>query len=430
MKIGWITIFYLLASPVFGQLTISNIGSLPEPVSNNAVIEGWIDQTPYLYSFAGIDTTKSSSGIHLKCFRVNLSTGVPEVIAPLPDTLGKIACGVSRLRNVIYITGGYHVYSNGNEKSSNKVHRYDVEQNLFLTDASSIPVATDDHVQAVWRDSLIFLITGWSDVTNIPNVQIYNPAKDTWSSGTSVPNNNAYKSFGASGTIIVDTIFYFGGASSATGFKIQSWLRKGIINRDNPNEISWSFSSPDPSITSYRAAPIVLKNQAYWVGGSATTYNYNGIAYDGTGGVNPHNFQYTWNGNVWEKDSNAQLPMDLRGIAKINDSLAYLAGGMSNNQEVTASVLKLKWGKQNTSVAVLPQSSISVYPNPCKNYINVDIVRASNKPLTITVYNIYGQALKAPITSSIVDMHHLPAGMYQIKIKSENMYFSKLILKN
>ena len=118
------------------------------------------------------------------------------------------------------------------------MHRYDIISNTYLADGKNIPVATDDHVQAVWRDSLIYLITGWSNTGNIPDVQIYNPSLDAWEVGTAIPNNHFYKSFGASGTISGDTIYYFGGASSGS-FGPQNQLRKGVINPQEPIQIDW-----------------------------------------------------------------------------------------------------------------------------------------------------------------------------------------------
>ena len=114
-----------------------------------------------------------------------------------PDTLGKVAAGASRVGNIIYIFGGYHVLANGDEISSNKVHRFDVSQNQFISDGAPIPIPIDDHVQAVWKDSLIFVVTGWSNSQNVANVQIYNPSTDTWLAGTSVPNTSHDKVFGA-----------------------------------------------------------------------------------------------------------------------------------------------------------------------------------------------------------------------------------------
>jgi|GEM_PF-5619179 len=38
-------------------------------------------------------------------------------------------------------------------------------------------------------------------------------------------------------------------------------------------------------VNGYRMAATSVENEAYWLGGSNNTYNYNGIAYDGSGGV-------------------------------------------------------------------------------------------------------------------------------------------------
>ena len=102
--------------------------------------------------------------------------------------------------------------------------------NRFLADGAPIPVPIDDHVQAVWRDSLIYVVTGWSDTRNVPNVQIYNPTEDKWIEGTSVPTGVQFESFGTSGTILGDTIFYYGGASFGFRFPVQNTLRKGVID--------------------------------------------------------------------------------------------------------------------------------------------------------------------------------------------------------
>lgn len=336
----------LCLTAVSQQWNLSEAGTLPDAVSNNAVCEGFVGNTPYVYSFAGVDRTRLYSGIHLKSFRFNTVSGKSERIPDLPDTLGKVAAGASRVKDKIYIIGGYHVFSNGSELSSNKVHRYDPQTNTYLADGSPIPVAIDDHVQAVWRDSLIYVITGWSDKANVPNVQIYNPAKDSWIAGTSTPDNHQYKSFGASGIIKGDTIYYFGGASMGKQFPIQNQLRIGIINPKNPAKIKWSVEVPDEQITGYRMASTLTDGQVQWFGGSPITYNYNGIAYNKSGGVSPSNRILTLDDSQSPRLTSMVfpgLPMDLRGIASINSTVKYLAGGMLSNQEVTNKVFRLEW---------------------------------------------------------------------------------------
>jgi hypothetical protein len=408
------------------QPVVTAIGSFPEPVSNNAVCAGLIEKTPYLFSFSGIDSTKTYSGIHLKCFKFNLATGKANRIPDLPDTLGKIACGVSTIKNVAYIAGGYHVFADGSEKSSNKMHRYDMVNDVFLTDGLTIPVATDDHVQVVWRDSLIFLVSGWSDNSNIPNVQIYNPSENQWSVGTSVPNNNAYKSFGASGMIIGDTIYYFGGATSAAGFKIQSWLRKGVINAQDPTNITWSFSSPDPSVVNYRGAAAVIQKRPHWVGGSSKTYNYNGIAYDGSGGVEPSNMEYIWTGTEWELKVTDNVPMDLRGIAKLNDSIAYVAGGMSSQQQVSSAVYKIYWGDKNASTRARMNPKLQAYPNPFNDYIQIDSELELDQ---IHLLNSIGAAVSIVMDELYrIETISLPKGIYTVVCRFDStLVYQKMV---
>ena len=108
---SYIRVLLVLTFPTysFGQLTVEQFAKLPEAVSNNAVCEGFIDDSAYLFSFGGIDTTKIYSGIHNRSYKINLASGASERISDLPDDRGKIASGVSRIDNMIYIMGGYYV---------------------------------------------------------------------------------------------------------------------------------------------------------------------------------------------------------------------------------------------------------------------------------------------------------------------------------
>ena len=429
-KIFFSSLLYI-SSIVTAQVTITEIGELPKRTSNNVVCEGFIGGAPYLYSFGGIDSTKLFSGIHLESFRYNVNTEQVMTLPQLPDTLGKIAMGISRIDDIIYITGGYHVYADGSEKSSDKVHRFDVTTNSFLSDGNPIPVATDDHVQAVWRDSLIYLITGWSDVGNIPDVQIYNPTEDSWLVGTDVPNSS-YRSFGASGAIVGDTIYYFGGAYSSTGFNIQNKLRKGVINPNNPTEISWSISTPDAGINGYRMAATTNGNQVHWVGGSNKTYNYNGIAYDGSGGIEPNNrdlfISMSDDESFNENLNSADIPMDLRSIAKVSDTVQYIVGGMLSGQEVTNKIYKIEWASNNLSISNKENPApFSIIQNNYSPYIQL----YSAYSLKLHIYNVSGQKV-ADIHSDpgiqILSLSHLPSGIYFVGEKEGTTHYQKLIL--
>ena len=89
-----------------------------------------------------------------------------------------------------------------------------------------------------------------------------------------------------------------------------------------------------------------VNNKPHWIGGSTTTYNYNPVAYNGSGGVNPSNRDLYIINSKWQQDFSNKLPMDLRGVAEINDSTKILVGGIVENQQVSNKVYLLEWKEQ------------------------------------------------------------------------------------
>jgi hypothetical protein len=350
---------------------------MPMRVSNNAVTAATINGVVYVYSFGGIDSTKTAAGISRRAFRYAVAQDSWDTIAPLPDTLGKIASAASTVKNKVYIIGGYHVMSNGSEVSSNRVHIYDPQTNAYAPDGQNIPTRIDDQVQCVWRDSLIFVVTGWSNTTNLPLVQIYNPSTDTWASGTSTPNTVVYKAFGAAGTIVGDTLYYYGGASTGGNFPAQSHLRKGYINPSNPLLISWSNATIFAGIPGYRmAATSDSMGNVHFLGGSRVSYNYDGIAYNGSGGVNPSNNQLSYApiGGTWMRDNTQVLPMDLRGIADESPTRKFLVGGMENGQWVSNKTIELNFSNSVDIDDGLAATSLKLYPNPSDGRLRVRVM--------------------------------------------------------
>lgn len=414
---------------------ITSQAAVPERVSNNAVVEGFVNGVPYVYTFGGIDSTKLYSGIHLRSYRYNTQTDVWDTLPALPDTLGKIAAGASRVKDKLYIIGGYHVFANGGEASSDKVHIFDPVSNSYLPDGAPVPVPIDDQVQAVWRDSLIYVITGWSNTANVPNVQIYNPSANSWQAGTSVPNDNIFKSFGASGAIIGDTIYYFGGASMVGSFNIQSYFRRGIINPNNPSQITWvNFSWGGQR--GYRMAATTAYNKVIWMGGSNKTYNYNGQAYDGTGGVPPlgRSLWYDRSNHTFKAEFGYDFPMDLRGVGDINDTLKYTIGGMEANQLVSQKTLRLALNPDSvtfvhTNILPNPQPlSLTIAPNPTSHIFQV--ILEQDKPWTYHISTLAGVRLKmgaATTHKKQLDVSDLVAGIYVLEVEQEGYVGQQLI---
>ncbi len=411
---GIISLFLLSTGVIHSQTgwNWTPLSDMPFQISNNAVTSGTMGGDTYVYSFGGIDTTKIYTGISQRSFRYNVNTDTWDEIAPLPSTLENIAAAASTVNNKIYIIGGYHVFSSGAETSSNEVIIYNPETNSYEANGATIPTAIDDHVQCVWRDSLIFVVTGWSNVTNVTDVHIYDPALDQWQAGTDVPNSSSYRVFGGSGEIIGDTIYYFGGASSGSNFPSSNKLRKGVIDPNDPTQITWTIEEVAPN-KGYRQACIKHGTNVFWVGGSATSYNYNGIAYNGMGGVPPlaqiMRYQTTYT-PYWDEGLGAPYNvMDLRGAAQISATEWIICGGMEDNQQVSDRTFLLTYDPV--------VGSVSESENETFQIVNRKIISKSNI-LAANVYSIDGKLIST-IDNNSLNVPFEIKGLVIIEIETE-----------
>lgn len=411
--------FCILVTISYAQnWTLEPVGQLPFKTSNNAVALAKVKDIPYIFSFSGIDESLDHTGIHLKSGSVNLVTGEAFQYDDVPDTLGKVASAASTVNNKIYIIGGYHVFNDGSEKSSNLVHCFNPETGKWEEDREQIPTPIDDHVQAVWEDSLIYVISGWSDTRNVPDVQIYNPTDNSWKYGTSLPNNNRYMTFGASGTIIGNTIYYLGGASMTNFFPATFWLRIGEINPKNPTEIKWRDSLLSPTDKYYRSACANVGGYPIWFGGSTSTYNYNGFAYTDGSVVQPSNQSLLLTEQIYRTNSEA-LPMDIRGIGNLSSISKIIAGGTYKDRKVSNEVIRVTWGYP-ASVKPAYNNSVKAYPNPANQFIHLPI------QTSFQLYDLNGK-LRISDISKMISVAHLAAGTYWLRI---NQSLQKVIIQH
>ena len=386
---------------------------MPEKVSNNAVCQAKVGSEYFVYSFAGIDQTKEYAGIHKRAFRYSTSTDTWEAIEDLPSGNGRIAAGASVVKNKIYIIGGYEVFDDGAEISYDKVHVYDPVSNEYLPDGKVIPIPIDDHIQAVWRDSLIYVVTGWSTDDNVPDVQIYNPSKDEWLVGTPTPDNSTYKAFGASGVIIDDTIYYCGGVRNLNGnFGSSNALRVGIINPADPTQITWSSKTSISTIGYRMAAAYFNDSKPIWIGGGTTGYNFDGLAYGSGQGVEPmpRILEYSPELEQFTINSLAELQvMDLRGSAQLSPSSIIICGGMAPGQEISDKTFLIDISLV-PNVEIHNENGILVTPNPANDFLQIE--GADNG--RIEIYSLEGKVVLSDFIESklSIDISALAKGLY------------------
>ena len=401
-------LFISSSTVCFSQWTTEDLTPMPVRVSNNAVVS--TNDYSKVYSFSGIDSTKLYSGIHLKSFKYDVLLDEWTTLPDLPDTLGKIAAGASCVKDKIYIVGGYHVLANGNEVSSDKVHVYNTITESYEADALNVPIAIDDHVQAVWKDSLIFVVTGWSNTGNVPNVQIFNPSLNTWEVGTSTPNNNDYRAFGPTGKIIGDTIFYYGGVAGSFNFTAQNHMRKGVINPQDPTDITWSLEEDAPELAGYRAASMVYENSFLVLGGANVGYNYDGIAYNGSGGVDPEGRILKYDTELKAYNIYQFLPeiMDFRGEGQVANNAWITCGGMESQQMTSNRVVKYTLNEAQF-VSVNEELPYDILEN---NSLQL------NEVGQISIYQVDGKIVDQKRTQ-LYNLNSLPKGIHIIHIQLE-----------
>ncbi|MEI6755287.1 MAG: T9SS type A sorting domain-containing protein [Paludibacter sp.] len=114
-----------------------------------------------------------------------------------------------------------------------------------------------------------------------------------------------------------------------------------------------------------------------------------------------------------------------------NYSRNYLYGNYNENYHMDTIISKsIKTGDLliaffghdfNVGVNDIINSKISIFPNPCKEYINIDVSNKTN--FTIKIYNLTGVLVRnETITANTtkIDMSTLPSGIYLLKIGSIN----------
>jgi N-acetylneuraminic acid mutarotase len=338
-------LFNFLLAQAQGDWEWTSIAPLPVATSNNALCEAIVGGEKKVYSFGGITDSLTPKDIHQRVFKYDILSDSWSEESPLPDTLGKIAASASYVNNRIYVMGGYHVDTNLNEYSSNRVHVYNPFIDSFEVDGANIPAPIDDHVQVVWRDSLIYVISGWSNTSNSPLVQVYNPFFNNWETGTPVPNNIVYKAFGASGYILGDTIYYYGGASGNFVFTSKNQLIKGVIDPEDPLEINWQLDAFIGGGGNYKMACSGHQQSFFCIGGAEEAHNFYGMAFSNGEQVLPNSRIMTYNVGDEEYENTFDTdysPMDLRGIAKLGGGNWMVAGGIDTSGVASSSAYLIR----------------------------------------------------------------------------------------
>jgi len=343
-KIGLFLLSLVVLLPFPGKLlrgaNRTDIGPLPDAVSNNAVASLRRHGGLWLFSFMGIGPKKTWDAITPASYALNPDSYTWSSIPPVPGLaarLGAVAAGVG---NSAYLMGGYVVDPQGNEKVVSDAGQYDVVGNRWLR-APDMPIPVRDSVAGVYRERYIYLIGGRSNGMLVSNVQVLDTEKGRWFQATPITGTLV---FGHAGALVGDTIIYVDGATlnpAGGGPRFvavdECWM--GKIDHHDPRKIQWNKLPSHPGNARYRIAAggSGRDERVYFSGGTDNPYDFTGVGYDGKPAEpSPVTFAFNLRSGKWETiDENTPGPtMDHRGLLVTYEELV-LAGGMEKGQKVT-----------------------------------------------------------------------------------------------
>jgi N-acetylneuraminic acid mutarotase len=307
---------------------------LPAPVTNNAVAAVELDGSIVVFSFLGLDASKTWSGVTNAAHRWDVGTDSWTPIDPVPGP-SRLASTAQVVAGLIYVIGGYTVAADGAERSLPNVDVYDPMSGRWSR-AADIPIPTDDAVAGVWADSLIVLVSGWHDTDNVADVQIFDPAANRWAASTPIPGVPV---FGHTGGVAGDVVVYVDGTAVVDAEPRFALDRHSWAGRLLGAQVDWGEVVAHPGAAFYRAAGGTVASSVVFIGGSENPYNYDGVGYDGVPSQPIRQVLSYWplTGEWRQLPAPPIASMDHRNLGVAGGSV-FLVGGMHEDQVVTDNV--------------------------------------------------------------------------------------------
>ena len=323
---------------------LSPLPAAPVARSNWAVARAG-DQ---VFAFYGMGAGKTSRDIAKDIYALDLLAGRWRRVGDIPVTQGRLGSAAVTIAGKVYLVGGYSVSPKGEETSTPEVWRFSPDTG-HMSIETTMPTPVDDTVAMPWRDRWIVLVSGWHDIANVANVQIYDTQTRHWTMGTSWPDKPV---FGHAGGLVGDAMVVCDGVTATKGsdgknhYAITNACWQGLLDPRAVGHIRWQQVAPHPGVPLYRAGATGATDRAgvpsvVFAGGTNRPYNYNGIGYDHVP-AEPSSavFGFDLEHGTWTTYAPAPVAgMDFRGLLPLDGSFA-LFGGMRAGQQVSDEVIR------------------------------------------------------------------------------------------
>ena len=263
--------------------------------------------------------------------------------------------------------------------------------NMSWTELAPCPCSARIHPAMIAHNGKVFVGLGGGPTGNLDDWWEYDIASNTWSQKVdfpSLPRHHPYQ-FG------IDEYVYTGFGHGNGIFN--NWFRYDIAAE------TWSEVATLPS--EGRVA--------------GTQFSYNGMGYVLSGDGEDHNSMETgefWTYNPtldsWEELPAHPLSSRWAPASFILSGEVYIINGTSFNQYVTE-VYKYNLD-EGLSTEKLIKSSLSIYPNPATDILNIAV--PENLNYNTNIYDFRGRLIGTWRNKAVIDIQALAAGVYLIEI--------------
>jgi hypothetical protein len=391
---------------------------LPHNTYSNALVYTEATGTPEVYSLGG----RGAYGEIYKfgCYSETWDTVTTSLISPVWMTGGAVT------GDKIYAIGG----AEGMTWSAvNHNQEYNPISDTVILKAP-LTTARYNHGTVVWRDTLIYVMGGAAfSVPVFDDIEIYDPAHDSWMIGSRLPTANEAFACG----ICDDTIYIAGGRNDTASYIQEAWM--GIIDPVSPEIITWI---PIPDI------PIGISGQP----GRASV---SGAVCDGhfyiVGGYD-HGYYAS---DAWYYDQVAdtwiQLPDKPTGVSAcgavyapaLNQGTFFCAGGDLNNAGVyaTEGLTNLTLDVDETIASRLsPELEFTCTPNPASSNLAIQYSIGNPCFVKLKIYDSVGRVVKilvndfqTPGTHTVrCDIDDMANGVYFLQLEHDTHTATKKII--
>ena len=327
----------------------------------------------------------SDSGVRDDFYQYNPATDSWTELAPFPGGARGYAIGD------IWNGKAYFGFGNDGTSRLNDLWVFD-PSNMSWTELASCPCAERAHPAMIAHNGKVFVGLGSSSSGNMNDWWEYDIALNTWSQKDDLPSLSRHHPY----QFGIDDYVYTGFGHGNAIFN--DWFRYDIAGE------TWT-----------QVATLPAEGRV-----AGTQFSYNGLGYVLSGHGDNHRSMNT--GEFWAYDPVTdawdELPPHPEGsrwapASFIIDGEVYIINGTSVSEYVTE-IYKFNLNSV-LSTHELTNSTVSIYPNPAIDIINIDV--PGNIKYDANLYDLQGRLIISTTNKSVIEIQSLPLGIYFIEIK-------------